>query len=338
MTRAEPYKNEAVLQTAADWWARLRDPEVSDEVMQQWLEWVYADTRHLDAFEQVTDLGHRLGTLDDVTRRSFLGEFTQTPATLRPRPRFSLSMAAGLAAGLILIGYMTWNWMAPGVKQQVYASAVAENREITLPDGTRVALGGASRLATRFSKSQRQVELSAGEAFFQVVHDTEKPFVVTAGPLTIRDVGTAFDVRRTGGRVTIAVTEGRVHVEGNVGATGSSQRSSIDAVAGQLVSYDPAAPAFTVGSVTAEQATAWRSDRLEFNNEPLGVVVANINRYSSRQIRIADAHLEALTFTGVIKTDAIDRWLGALPQVLPLRVSQTPGEVTLSEAKGTQLR
>ena len=60
-------------------------------------------------------------------------------------------------------------------------------------------------------------------------------------------------------------------------------------------------------------------------------LIASLNRYSKRPVRIADPKLAALAFTGTIRTDAIDRWLEALPQVLPLRVEMRPDEVVLSD-------
>ena len=324
--------DEQTLHAAADWWLRLRDPDSSAETVEQWLAWTQADARHLAAFERMAELGDQLGTIDEVTQRQWIQEFVR-PA--RPSRRWLPFAAAASVALLVIGGYLARSRFEANTTPQVYVSAVARNRDITLVDGSAVALGGASMLTTRFSQNERRVELGAGEAFFQVVHDAQRPFVVSVGDLTIRDIGTAFDVRRTGQRVSIAVTQGRVQIR-NGGGDAKAGADTIEAVAGQLVSYDPATAAPNVGSITPEQATAWRSDRLEFINEPLAVVVANINRYSAQPVHIADADLEPLTFTGSIKTDALESWLAALPQVFPLRVSKDGRQVTLSDAEHRQ--
>lgn len=327
--------DEQTLRAAADWWTRLRDPHGAAETVEQWLEWTAADERHLVAFEHVTALGDRLGTLDDITRRLLVSEFVRPVAA----PRRWLPLAVAASAVLALSGgYFAWTRFDASEAPQVYVSAVAQNRNITLSDGTTVVLGGASTLTARFSKHERHIELNGGEAFFQVVHNAQRPFVVTAGNVSIRDVGTAFDVRRTGQHVTIAVTQGRVQIADKGGASGSNAigNGGLEAVAGQLVSYDPAASAMSVGSITPEQATAWRAARLEFINEPLDVVIANVNRYSTRQVHIADTDLAALAFTGTVKTDAIDSWLDALPKVFPLRVSKDANQTVLSRVKPGQ--
>jgi transmembrane sensor len=83
----------------------------------------------------------------------------------------------------------------------------------------------------------------------------------------------------------------------------------------------------------AAQATAWRRHRLEFIDEPLGVVIANLNRYSGTPVHVADADLNALSYTGTIRTDAIDSWIDALPEVFPLRVSKQADRMVLSDAE-----
>lgn len=324
-------RQDDVLHIAADWWVRLRAPDATDEMVDQWLAWTQEDVRHLETFERVNEMASRLGSLDRVSRQSLIHAFAR-PTT--PSRRWLPLAAAASFAAVILGGtlYFAWGQLAPGVSTQVYNSAIAQNRDITLSDGTQVALGAASTMTTQFSKGQRQIELKNGEAFFQVVHDTSRPFVVAAGDLSIRDIGTAFDVRRTGERVTIAVTQGRVEIADISQKPGEMQRGTLQVSAGQMVSYDPATSAMTVGSMTPEQATAWRSDRLEFIDEPLSVVVANVNRYSNRPLHIADADLGKLSYTGSIRTDALDSWLGALPQVFPLQVSKEASQVTLSDA------
>lgn len=320
--------DEQTLRIAADWWMRLRDPKGGEHATEQWLAWVEEDDAHLAAFERVTALAQALGSLDAISRDTLVAEFAPAPA---PRRWWPLGAAAAAAAAVLLVGgYLGWNLLLPAeVAPQEYASAIAAQRDVTLDDGSRVALGGATRLTARFSRERREVELAQGEAYFEVVHDADRPFVVHAGDLRIEDIGTAFDVRRTGGHVTITMAEGRVRIVD----LASGRRRSLEAVAGQAVSYDPRRASLSVTRADPGTAAAWRHARLAFDNEPLSVVVANINRYRVQPVRIADADLEPLTFTGTVNTLAIDDWLQALPQVLPLKVSEAGGQTVLSDAR-----
>lgn len=318
--------NQQHLRVAADWWMRLRDPAATERTTAQWLAWTDEDPAHLTAFERVTELAVRLQMLGEVSRERLMAEF----ATPRAVPqRWWIPAAAAAAVVLAVGGYVGWHATSGSVTTQAYASAIATQRSVVLEDGTRITLGGATHLATRFSHDRREVDISSGEAYFEVVHDAGRPFVVHAGDVTIEDIGTAFNVRRTGNYVTLAMAEGRVRV---ADATGGSH-NSLEAVAGQSVTYDPARAAMNVTTSDPANAAAWRNQRLEFDNEPLSVVVANINRYRAQPLRVADTDLNSLTFTGTVRADAIDDWLHALPQVLPLQVGNVSGETVLSDTR-----
>jgi len=303
------------LQDAATQWTQLRDGSGSEA---QWLEWSAADARRVEAFARISELAGQLGALPPSARHELSAEFASARA---PRRRLPLALAAGVALAAVAIGVFVLR--QPRESSQVFVTPVAVDREIALPDGSRVALGGASRLQTHFAADLRQIDLSSGEAFFQVAHDRDRPFIVAAGAVSIRAVGTAFNVRRTGERVTIAVTEGRVRIAGSDDASmaKTSGADALEAVAGQQVSYDPHASGLAVVAISPAQATGWRDHRLEFLGEPLEVVVANINRYSDRSIELGDAQAGMLSFTGTVKPDALDGWLKALPKILPVRVT-----------------
>lgn len=325
-------ENNQPIHQAAQWWTRLRDPKRGDDVETQWLEWSAADTRRVDAFERVSDLALRLRTLDPHAQRALAQEFA--PSGI-PHRRGWMAAAALLAA-VAGAGFFAWShFHAQDVQVETYATEIAVDRNIDLADGSHVALGGASRMRASIGPDLRQITLSTGEAFFEVAHDIRRPFIVAAGPVSIRAVGTAFNVRRTGERVAIAVTQGRVRIASSDGASmaKTSGADALEAVAGQEVSYNPHASGLAVTAISPAQAVGWRDHRLEFVNEPLDVVVANINRYSARPLHLADGQLDALTFTGTVKPDAIDGWLRALPKILPVRVSESADQVTIAAAE-----
>lgn len=319
-----------IVQAAADWWVRLREPDASGDTVEQWLAWTAEDERHLEAFERMNAFAERLGHLDRVSRQALINGFARRVPVRRHW--LPLAAAASIAA-VVLSGavYLSWAHFASGDITQTYQSAVAQNRSFSLPDGTKVALGAASTLTVHYGRDRRSVELRGGEAFFDVVHDNSRPFMVTAGDVSVHDIGTAFDVRRTGERVMVAVTQGRVEIADL--RMGASPRNTLEATAGQRVSYDPNVSGMAVDTVAPAQATAWRNDRLEFIDEPLSVVIANLNRYAGKPMRIADTDLNALSYTGTIRTDAIESWVDALPEVFPLRVSKEADRVILSDMR-----
>lgn len=304
--------------TAADWWARLRDPALPDQALLDWSDWLEADPLHAQAFERASALAEAAGAMAPALRERLVQRYVPASPGQRAtgRPRFALAAAA--VAALVVLGAGLFLGLRPAndTASRQYASERAGHRDIDLPDGSSIELGGASSVTTRYGHDERAVDLDAGEAFFRVAH-AERPFVVNAGPLRIRDLGTAFNVRRTGDRVTVAVTEGRVRVS----PTGSKDDAgTVELGAGREVSFDPETQAMRILDVDPATATAWRGHRLEFVNEPLSSVIDNVNRYSARPIHLADPALGKLTFTGTVEVDTIDSWVSALPRVFPVHV------------------
>ncbi|UPG94717.1 FecR family protein [Luteibacter aegosomatissinici] len=302
---------------AAEWWSRLRDPAVPDQAIAQWAAWLEADPRHAAAFDRASALAEAAAALKGDQRADLLARFAPPASTPRRGPaRATLALAAGLAAVVVLGGGLFLAYRHGPDAPRAYASERAGHRDIDLPDGSSIELGGATSVTARYGRDIRAVDLDAGEAFFRVAH-AERPFVVTAGPLRIRDLGTAFNVRRTGDRVTVAVTEGRVRVSPSAD---EGDGGTVELGAGREVSFDPETRAMRILDIDPVTATAWRDHRLEFVNEPLSSVLENINRYSARPIRVADPALSRLTFTGTVQVDTIDSWVAALPRVFPVRV------------------
>lgn len=137
------------------------------------------------------------------------------------RPLLRLAAVLVVALGLAVV----WRSRAVG-EAVVHTAAVGETRRILLADRSRVVLGPGSRLAVAadYGRRRRVVELT-GEAYFEVRHDAERPFVVHAGAAEIEDLGTAFLVRTAGdGSARVGVTEGVVGLSARSAAADSVLR------------------------------------------------------------------------------------------------------------------
>ncbi|MEO8335658.1 MAG: FecR domain-containing protein [bacterium] len=173
-----------------------------------------------------------------------------------------------------------------------FATAVGKLDSLRLPDGSRVLLGPGSALtlAQGFGKATREMTLQ-GEARFDVVHDSTKPFVVHTSAASFRDVGTVFAVHSDeadGAR--IVVSSGVVAVEGKSGA------------APMLLQAGDRATVAPVGSISVERAAAthddlaWTSGRLIFRDASLEQVTADLRRWFGVELMV-DSALAAKTVT-----------------------------------------
>jgi transmembrane sensor len=313
------------LREASEWWVRLQEDSALEQG-REWVAWSQNSPANLDAFDRVESLAAELRSLSAKDRTDLVGEFlgsSSSRASSRTRKAFSrwgLSLAAAImlaTAGLIYL-------IAPS-DETTYTTDRALHQEITLSDGSTLAVGASSIVSVQMRSDERRIRLRDGEAYFKVEKDSARPFVVDAGEIVVTAVGTSFDVRRTGRSVAVSVTEGRVRVAQRRG-------EGMLLSAGERVSYEPDTQHFSVSAVTPARATAWRERRLEFVNEPLEVVIANVNRYASRRIEIADPAVARLAFTGTVLPEELASWLEALPSVLPVRVDHHSNEVRLESA------
>ena len=345
------------LESASDWLICLQRDDLAVEEIVSWVQWCDADPRNRSAFERLLPLWQALDReslspdranllelmspealtqlREQLKSSSSTQSITSAPATdsVRPGVRWRVWTSVGVAAVVLLMlgvfGSGLLDVMRPFNSITKLNSAVAVNRTATLPDGSSLALGAQSVVAIDFKGAQRTVELNEGEAFFAVKHDKTRPFVVRAGGLSVTAIGTQFDVLRTGSRVAVTVKEGLVQVATN--PTTNVPAWSLLAPAGHQVVYDAAqhaGPSLRV--VDPAATTAWQQGRLEYIEEPLVSVIANLNRYSSRHILVRDADLSGLAYTGTIEVQSIDEWLRALPLIFPLRVaSGDDGQVVI---------
>lgn len=317
------------LHEAGVWLQQLKDNSLTDARLTQWIEWCESDPRNLQAFEQLQSLWQAAAKYPPSEQ--FVEHLMRSDApAVRPRrfnaPRWA--MAASVVLAVTAAGY--WSFALRNSAAQVLAedgevrTPTAQNQHATLPDGSKVDLGARSALEVDFTAARRQLQLRDGQAFFQVKHDATRPFVVGAGGVQIVAIGTAFDVRRSSEQVAVTVQEGAVEVTEDGGAL------KMRAPAGYQLIFEKRTGKMRQSLVDPAVALAWRLGRLEFTGDPLEVVIASVNRYSQRPVRLADPQLGALTFTGTIFVDSIEASLDGLQQVFPVAVTRAGGEIVLT--------
>lgn len=343
----------ARLEQAGLWWLRLREDDVRPEEISEWLAWCQCDPANLEAFEKIEGLGARFGHLSAENREQLSRDVLEAPsaaavaagsaevaASAPPRRRRRwplLAAATAVLAIAVCIGlFAPRRSSAPHAEAVSYMTAKAESRDVTLSDGSEVAIGAATRLDVTYSAELRRLSLGDGEAYFEVAHNPQRPFVVHAGSLRVTAVGTAFDIRKTGDRVELVVTEGVVDVAGDGAGAADSQRmpaGGIRVPAGRLVVSEHQRLAVT--STDSRSATAWRHGSQRFVDADLGVVVANLNRYTRDEVVIADPQVASLRYTGTVLAGHEREWLAAIEKVFPVEVQREAGRIVLKRRTGT---
>jgi transmembrane sensor len=211
-----------------------------------------------------------------------------------------------------------------------YETRIGEQRDVLLPDGSRVTLNTDTALKVRYSKARRYIEMQRGEALFAVKHDAQWPFDVAAGGTLTRALGTEFNVDLRNSTVTVSVLDGAVRVvEANEIAAAITPALAKGEAVAVRVGERHAAPE----KADLRRIDAWRTRRLEFNNTPLAAAVDEFNRYSNTRVVIGTPELEQVRVSGVFRIGDADGFLFSLEQALGVKVLAAPGEVTLLRTK-----
>ena len=315
---------------AEAWMARLMAPDCSPAERAAFEDWLAESPEHIEAWlevERMLALTHAVAA-DPMLRAAARASRRERVAVARRPWRVWISAAAAML--VVAVAALQW-W--PQVQQapatvEHFATAMGEQHEVTLPDGTVVRLDTGSTLSTRFDGEQRLVELRQGRAQFVVGEDPTRPFLVRAGDNLVRDIGTTFQVSRRGELVNIGLLEGRVDV--STPATGQATTLA----PGEQVTVAADGTVSERAPLDVAAARAWPQGDLVFRQRRLDELLSEMNRYSARQVRLADPELGALTVSGVFHAGDQEALVAALERGWPVRAVRTGEDEIVLHPRG----
>jgi transmembrane sensor len=190
----------------------------------------------------------------------------------------------------------------------------------------------------KYSDSVRKVFLERGRALFHVAKNPYRPFLVQADDTTVRAVGTTFGVEQVLQGVIVTVAEGKVAVlpTSRASVTAAQSGKVVQAPerpstenpaagevllsANQQVEVQNSGSAEAVREIDSQRALAWARGRLIFQNDQLGLVVAEFNRYNRVQLTVADPELAAKPVSGVFNAAEPEAFLAFLQSVTNIEI------------------
>jgi transmembrane sensor len=279
-----------VLAEASAWLARLQGSSRTAAAEAAFKAWLAEDVVHARAFARVTE------TWDIIPGAAQLDTVRATAKT-RSRRRVLEALAACLLLAAIGGGVILYELRDP-----VYQTMVGGRQTVMLEDGTRITLNTDTRLTVAYTKTERRIVLSHGEATFKDTEDPQRPFIVQAGDRKVLALGTAFDVRSDPRLLQVTLMEGQVEVSpvgpGQVGAR-VDEKAVLSP--GERMTVRPGGEQ-TLDRPNLEEITAWQRGQVMFDNATLAEVMAELNRYGNTHVRLDDPALAQLRVSGVFTT------------------------------------
>ena len=320
-----------IRQLASEWLVE-RDEGWDTEREEAFEAWKAEDIRHEIATRELEASWNRMKQLrqviDDPTLRPNLEVLTHDSRKKKRTFKKRLSIIGSLAA-LLLLSFGIWIVKSDSLSVETvdpvsYTTTFNDYKQIGLEDGSILEMNANSRVEVEYTDKIRRIRLHRGEAHFEVVKDASRPFLVDAGAVAVKAVGTAFNVRYDSEEVQVLVTEGRVAV--------NASQSSEDEFQADLSEFSTTLPELKAGdqatistqgphlvpmvsNVTDEEFTqilAWKGPRLFFDATPLEEAVRQFNEHNLIQLSIDDDALRELSIGGSFLVEDVEAFVRLL--------------------------
>jgi len=305
----------------------------SEEALME--DWLSHDTAHAAALARANRAWDSFGGAEsDEIVAAMRGHALAAP--VRRRPVWLGAMVAAAAALLLVIasvlGFSAFRGTITRQGRQgsamEYASLSGQVKEVTLPDGSRMTLDADSVVRARFEPSTRSLQLVRGRAFFDVKHDTLRPFAVTAASRRIVDIGTRFDVSVTDHALRVTLEQGQLSVESLTPGV-----AAIPLHAGQeFVETGDNTVVRAIGRPD-DAVTGWRRGLLSFEDTPLSAAMVEVNRYSRIQLVIRDARVGRMTVSGQFRAGDAERFASTVAEIKQVRLVRQGDRIEIAPAK-----
>ncbi len=242
------------------------------------------------------------------------------------------SVIVRAAAILIVIIISAYYLLVPSQAPDMHDVVVSfgQQKEITLPDGSRLILDAGShfRYPDQFEKTKREVILN-GEAYFDIHPDAHKPFIIQANQALITVVGTTFNVRawEKNDQVIVAVENGRVKLRSRLHNKPASEvlirKNQVSILYGE---EKPSVPEY--GDISTY--LTWRERSMYFQSVPLQEVLDQLQRWHNLDFELPEANSAEILVTILIENKPIGEILDVIALMNDFNYQQQDGKVIFS--------
>jgi len=279
-------------------------------------EWIDSSTTNKQVYSQIKELWYHkqdqtnnsqaIAAYDKLINRIKFAEVIQSQSRVQ---RISLQVNQFVKYAAIIFFFLSFSFLSyyyiteENSKNEFCTISVPKGNksEIVLPDGSKIWLNNNSRLVypKKFNKSEREVEL-IGEGYFEVQRNTKIPFIVKTSDVSIKVLGTKFNISAYPNDKFIETTliSGKVTVQSNENPEVLSTLNP-----GESMTYDKLNNQTAITPVDTKFYTYWMKGEFVFRDEKFETLAKRIERIYNVEIIFEDQTLKEKTYTGDFKVD-----------------------------------
>lgn len=242
--------------------------------------------------------------------------------------KFKLTSLLKYAASILAIATISiFAYFLLSNNEQMELTAQSQVLNKKLPDGSIISLNSNSKLTypSKFNKAQRKVKLT-GEAFFDIAHNSAQPFIIEAGSVLIEDIGTSFYVRYVAdeNKTEVVVKTGKVAV---YNSDNPEQKTFLNP--GEHGVFSSTNTNIVKLPENNENYIAWKTHKLNFENENLQDVIKVLERTYNKKI-IYSPSISNCKITVSFNGQSLDAVLNVLKATLNLNIVQKQNYIEIS--------
>jgi transmembrane sensor len=349
-----------------------------EKILVEWLEKDLANKRYFDEFREIW-LSSGLSSAQKkynskMAFERFKKKIGQTSGDKEYESYFlkRLTITIGKAAAVLLITYglgiisfaVINSDKASIITYQEITVPAGSKTKLSLPDGTQVWLNSQSKLtyASNYNQDSREVKLE-GEGYFKVARDKERPFIVKAANITVRALGTEFNVKcyPDEGFIEATLVKGSIKIEGgkdqikaekNNMILKPNERLTFIKKTGKLypridslqteqnqkvlskkyvIKDEIRKEQIIIGAIDPKPLIAWKDDKLIFTGERFEEIKTKLERWYGVSIQIKDEEILSYRFKGSFEKETLEQALEALRLASPFKYIIHKDQVIISK-------
>ncbi|MGO4288496.1 FecR family protein [Chitinophaga sp. RAB17] len=295
----------------------------------EWLTEKEEHQRYFEHFRLIWTESKKLAAVSTVNENDAWSRFQQRVGTNENTARI-VQLDTGInwkpllriaAVLIVLLGAAGFWYLSKTIGQPMIVSSGQQIKSETLPDGSQVTLNKQSTIEYAASfKKERSVKLE-GEAFFNVAQDPGKPFILKVNDVTVRVLGTSFNVKSVNGKTEVIVETGAVEVSKNSNSVQLKQHEKA------VVTSDQSAP--SKQSNNDELYNYYRTQTFVCNNTPLWKLVEILNEAYGVNIVIADNNKRDLQINSTFTNSSLDSTLQVIGLTYEIEVEKKGSQIIL---------
>lgn len=309
--------------------------ELTSDDQQRLQDWVASNDDNRKLYDEYMKVWKEMDKVTGRTSREIDKEWTrlqqaiheETDATIEKTRKTSMlwRIAASIVIFVTVGAAIIYVWNLNRY-QEIISDAAVE--QVELPEGSKVSLNVDTKLAysKKFQSDTRQVELE-GEAFFEVVQDTIRPFIIKTGDIQIEVLGTSFNVKAYPheDQVEVTVERGKVAVYRI-----KNKNDVVILVKGEKAVFDKSSRELEALANENINYQSWKTKKIIFEDTPMSEVVRIINEIYQSDLRLLTTDLKDCPVTTTFDNQSLETILNVLSSTLNLTITKEGGAIIIS--------